>query len=208
MISVTIDPASLNNIREKFRKYPELLNKAAAGALNDTAKHERTFISSGIRERVNIKKADIDPHIKVGSASGKNLAATVTLRKTDRLSLKYFGATQTKNGVTYRIQRAQRDAGGGINKRQKPIRGVRGNTKDRLPHAFGPNISNKLQGHVFERAGPKVRLQNGRIGQHIYKKFGPSAWGVFVQSGMRKLVKKDAKDFLAKRIKQRLQYQT
>lgn len=199
MISITIDPASLNNVREKLRKSPELLNKAISGALNDTAKHERTFISSGIRERVNIKKQDIDPHIKVGSASGKNLAATVTLRKTDRLSLKYFGATQTKSGVTYRIKRQQRDPGGGINKRARAVLGIKGTSKDRIADAFGPKIP-RLGGNVYRRVG-KSRLP-------IKKLYGPSAWGVFVQSGMRKLVKKDAKAFLAKRLKQRLQYQT
>lgn len=177
-LTITVDPASLNRVKETLRRKPELLKKQVAGALNDTAKHAKSEVSSLIRERVNIKKKDVDEFIYVVPAYPANLVATVVLEKKDRIPLKDFGARQTKSGVTYRI--------------------VRGGGKDKIADAFGPNIP-RLGGHVYRRKGA-ARLP-------IVKLFGPSAWGVFVKNGLHKLVKKDSNAYLANRLRHRIEYQ-
>lgn len=195
-IRVTVDPASLTRVKEKLRRRPDLLLKQIAGALNDTAKHERSNVSKLIREKVNIQKKDLDKHIAIRSATPKHLEAQVLIQKTERIPLKYFGARQTKKGVTYRIARAATPPG-------KTGRRAAG-PKERIPDAFGPNIP-RLGGNVFRRK----RVGSGQKAKRlpIVKLFGPSAWGVFIRHDMRSEVNKSANAYLANRLRHRVQYQ-
>jgi hypothetical protein len=195
-VRVTVDPASLSRVKDALRRKPDMLLKQIAGALNDTAKHEKTNISTLIREKVNIQKRDLDKHIFVTRASSRHLVATVSMQKTERLSLKYFGARQTKKGVTYRISKAATPAGKGGRRRAGP--------KERIPDAFGPNIP-RLGGNVYRRK----RLGDGKTSPRlpIVKLHGPSAWAVFLRHDMREDVNKSAKAYLANRLRHRTQYQ-
>lgn len=195
-VSVTVDPASLTRVKEALRRKPELLLKQVAGALNDTAKHEKTNISKLIREKVSIQKRDLDKHIFISRASPKHLVAAVHLQKTERLSLKYFGARQTKKGVTYRIARAATPHGKGGKRRAGP--------KERITDAFGPNIP-RLGGNVFRRKLLGGGKKAARL--PIMKLLGPSPWGVFIRHDMRGDVSKSAKAYLANRLRHRTQYQ-
>lgn len=178
-IRIEVDTASLTETKRELRDNIDKLRKAISGAVNDTAKHEKSFISTQIRDRVNIKKKDLDPHLTVSRSTPDKLTATVTLDKTDRLGLKYFGARQTAKGVTYKIAK-----GGKIQK---------------IADAFGPKIP-RLGGQVFRRVGKSRKP--------IMKLFGPSAWGVFVVNKMRQPTEQDAQAYLANRLRHRLEYQT
>lgn len=195
-IRVTVDPASLTRVKEALRRKPDLLLKQIAGALNDTAKHEKSNVSKLLREKVNIQKRDIDKHIFISRAYPKHLVATVHLEKTDRISLKYFQARQTKKGVTYRIAKAATPVGRGGKRSSGP--------KERIPDAFGPNIP-RLGGNVYRRK----RLGDGKKAPRlpIVKLHGPSAWGVFIRHNMRADVNKSARAYLANRLRHRVQYQ-
>ncbi len=175
VIKITVNQSRLGRVKESLRKHPQKLKRAVAGAINDTAKHERSNISAMIREKVNIKKKDLDKDIHITRATPENLAALVVLEKKSRIDLKYFGAKQTKHGVTYRIAKS-----GG---------------RSRVPDAFGPQIP-RLGGNVFRRVG-RERLP-------IVKLKGPSAWGVFQKYAMTNVVKSDAAEFLDRRLKYRL----
>ena len=196
-LTISVEPSSLRRIKENLRRRPELLKKQIAGALNDTAKHGRANVSSLIRDRVNIKKQDIDKYIDIQRAYPGKLEATVVLEKTDRLPLKYFGARQTKKGVTYRIEKMK--APPKMSRTQKNSSGP----KERISDAFGPNIP-RLGGHVYRR-----KEVNGKKSKRlpIVKLFGPSAWGVFVRNGLHKLVKKDSQAYLRNRLAHRIEYQ-
>jgi hypothetical protein len=206
-IRITVDPASLTRVKETLRRKPDLLLKQVAGALNDTAKHEKSNISKLIREKVNIQKRDLDKHIGISRASPKYLVAQVMLEKTERLSLKYFGARQTKKGVTYRIAKAATPAGKGGRRAAGP--------KERITDAFGPNIP-RLGGNVYRRLrgqpSSKYESRNKAKGNRtdnlpIVKLLGPSAWGVFIRHDMRKDVNKSARLYLSNRLRHRTQYQ-
>lgn len=194
-VRITVDPASLTRVKETLRRKPELLLKQVAGALNDTAKHEKSNISKLIREKVNIQKRDLDKHIFISRASPKHLVAQVHLEKTDRLSLKYFGARQTKKGVTYRIAKAATPPGKG--KR-------RAGPRERITDAFGPNIP-RLGGNVYRRKLLGGGKKAARL--PIMKLLGPSPWGVFIRHDMRGDVNKSAKAYLANRLRHRTQHQ-
>lgn len=190
-ITITIDARSLARMKQELEQKPKLMRRELVRCINDTARHSRTEISSRIRERVNIKKKDIDKHIKVDLADGDHLEATVTLEKTARIPLKYFGARQTKKGVTYKISK-----GPAPPKNAKRRTGKNGG-KERIPDAFGPKIP-RLGGNVFKRAGKK-RLP-------IIKLLGPSAWGVFHKHGLREPTVEENRAFFRRRIEQRLKY--
>lgn len=131
------------------------LEKAIARASRRVAKQGVTFISSEIRGKVNIKKSDLDRKVLSAKQRGKT-GQTITLQATSRFPLKYFGATQTKKGVAYKIPSGK------------------GKKKIALG-AFGPNIP-RLGGQVFRRAGTR-RLP-------IVPLFGVSPWGTFMVNKM------------------------
>lgn len=201
VIRVSIDLAKLQGVKQMLRDNPERFLRVAAGAINDTAKHVASFISKAIRDRVNIRKADIDKHIKRTQATPEKLSATVTLAKSYRLPLKYFGARQTRDGVTYQIDRTTRLVGqsGAM---AKALGGNRAkSTRDRISDAF---IVDKIGGNVFHRAERNGQTV-GRL--PIEKLHGPSPWGVFVKAGLRQPTEADANSFLANRIRHRMLYQ-
>lgn len=179
-ISIQVDMASMAEAKQELRDDIDKLRKVISGAVNDTAKHEKSFMSQQIRDKVNLKKKDLDPFLTLERASPEKLTASVTLKKTDRIELKDFGARQTAKGVTYRIER--------------------GGALKRISDAFGPKIP-RLGGQVFRRQGKKrLPLTN--------KLRGPSAWGVFVVNNMRRPTEEDAKAYLNNRLRHRLEYQT
>lgn len=131
-VSIEVDKRKLREVERLLSGIKRGLPKAMAGAVNDTAKKTKTDISTEIRRKVAIKKRDIDPHIRRTRATVGKPSAKITLSESTRLPLKYFGARQTKKGVTYKIDKA-----GG---------------RKLIPGAF---ISQKMGGHVFVRVGAK-----------------------------------------------------
>lgn len=123
---------------------------ALMGGVNDTLKNGRTYASKLIRDKVNIKKKDLDPHITVDWATKARQAGTLFIRESERIPLKYFGAKELKRGgVSYRIEKK--------------------GPKKTLKSAF---IIERFGGHVFTRKG----LQRHPLQKH----HGISAWGAFV----------------------------
>lgn len=133
-IEVKVDLAAVANIRASLLTKHHALRKAAAGALNDTAKHESIAISKLIRQYVALPKTAVDDSIFVRRATPDNLVATVQVFKRKRISLRLFGAKQTDHGVKYKIEKT--------------------GPEKILPHAF---ILDSLGGSVYHRIG-KSRL--------------------------------------------------
>ena len=131
------------------------LEKAIARASRRVAKQGVTFISSEIRGKANIKKSDLDRKVLTTKQRGKT-GQQITLQATGRFPLKYFGAAQTKKGVTYKIESGK-------------------GKKKLAAGAFGPNIP-RLGGQVFRRVG------NNRL--PIMPLFGVSPWGTFMVNKM------------------------
>ena len=116
----------------RLGRHRKRLPRVLAGAVNDTARWAVTQIGRAIRDKVAMKQSDIKPHIKRTRATAAQPSARITLSRSERLSLKRFGARQTKRGVSYRIERA-----GG---------------RKRIDGAF---IVDSLGGHVYRRTGPE-----------------------------------------------------
>ena len=211
MVKVNVDTSKLRAMLASSEKSPQKLKQNIAGALYDGAKFCRTDMSRQIREHVHIKKKDVDEHIHIDRPDAKRLVAGVTLRKTDRIPLKDFGARQTKQGVTYKIAKSAEAAAlmkrAGTNYTNPPAKtkGKRKgkapsqNGRGRVPSGFGPNVP-RLGGHVFKRVPGATRLP-------IIKLYGPSAWGVFVRLKLRKKTAKAVLAYVMDRLERRIKYQ-
>ena len=158
-------------IEAALRDIPGGFEKAFARASMRTAKQGVTLISTDITGRVNIKKKDLKKGLKAKKV-GRSSAMT-ELDKMPRFPLKYFGARQTKKGVSYKIEK--------------------GGKKSLALSAFGP-LSPRLGNHVFKRATPveipkKYKSRNKEKKKRfdnlpIIPLFGISPWGVFVKNKM------------------------
>ena len=73
------------------------IQQALRSTLSKTAKRGKTIISTKIRERFNIKKSDLDPHIDVDLRGLDNLQAKLVITGKP-LNLMYFGPKQSKKG--------------------------------------------------------------------------------------------------------------
>lgn len=90
-VSVKID-----GLKEAMAMFdPKKVERAAANALKKVAQQARTEASSSIRERFNIKKADVDEKIEVKQLNRSEMTATLLI--TGRgISLTYFGAKERR----------------------------------------------------------------------------------------------------------------
>lgn len=135
------------------------LNKQVRIALNATAKKSKSIVNKEIRkELANTTAKSINFTMKVTlSEKGDDLSAALTVKKTDRLSLRNFKPRQVKAGVSYQISKTS--------------------GRRVAHHAF---ISQKLYGGVFIRTSnrrlPILKLQGPSPWgvMTVGKKTGPS----------------------------------
>lgn len=167
--------AKLNHL---FREYPRRIPRVVAAAVNETTKKGKVQVAKDIREKVNMKAADVKRYILVRRATPATKGGALVIDEGERVPLKQFGARQSKKGVTYKI-----DKQGG----RKLAKG-----------AFGPKIP-RLGKHVFKRYG-KESLP-------IRKLLGPSAWAVFKRAKLEKKTRKDTRVEFRKQLNRRIRFE-
>ena len=138
-LTITYNKRKMASLEHRLRHMPKQIKPAIRGAVADTARKVKTRISSMIRERVVIKKQDLDKHIRITrKATNAQPTARITLEKSRRLGLRAFTARETKRGVTYRI--------------------AKGTKRARIPEAF---IVEGMGGQVFKRDESELRKLHG-----------------------------------------------
>ena len=158
-LGVRVEGNGFNAVKNVTDGFGPAMKKEMTTAVNKTSKFHKNEIARSISKKVAIKQKDVKKVIDVKKATIRP-TATVTVNKTSRLSLKYFGARQTKSGVSYRIEK--------------------GGKRRKLRDAFGPSIP-RLGGHVYRRTG-SARLP-------IKKLHGPSPAGVYNKHGLLRVSK-------------------
>ena len=186
MIAIEIAAPQLARLTKAVGDARKSLPKEISAAINSVSRKTKLDIGRKIRKQANIKKEVSELVIKVvATSSPSSLSAKVVLRKTDRPSLKEFGATQTKRGVSYKINK----------------QGRRGT----VPSAF---IVASLGSHAFKRTGAFGKATKGRYKGKTREKIkrlrGPSPWGVFVKNNMSPVQVKEIEAELAKQIERRI----
>lgn len=135
MITVHIDQSQIDRLKASLGDKADRIKSDLSIAVNATAKKVQKEMAREVGKELATPIKVISKTISMPRrASKQQIGATVRLTKTKRISLKEFGARQTKKGVSYRISKTEG---------RKTIRS-----------AF---MVDKLGGHVFTRVG-KSRL--------------------------------------------------
>lgn len=147
------------------RRYLEQLDKrdlpkVIGRSLTRTAASGKSFLSKNLRQRINLKKSDIDQAIatrrsnEIGSLTALAFGrAWFEVRVSGKpIPLKAFAARQTRKGVTFKVSRI-------------------GNRRVYVRQGQPGFIVNSLGGHVFVRKGPEPP---GPPKAPIHKVYGPS----------------------------------
>ena len=154
---VKIADSQIAAMKKAIENTGRTLRKELVIACNQTAVKAKSIIAKQIGSELAVPQKVIRTTIRQSTkANDTDIKATVEVKKEKRLSLKEFGARQTKKGVSYKISKTS--------------------GRKTIPGAFqGPRpglMKVSWRGNAFKRVG-KSRLP-------IVKLHGPSAWGVFV----------------------------
>lgn len=181
MIEIEIDSNQLKRLIKASDRAKKKFPRELAAALNAVARKGRTQISKRIRAEVVIKAGDLKELIKLDKkANPQSLSSNVRLPKTEKVSLRNYGARHLKSGVSYRISRK-----GG----RKLVTGGFMGPRPGIP-------ARKLHGGAFIREGASRKP--------IRKLMGPSPWGVFVKNRMTPEQEKEIRAELAKQMERRI----
>lgn len=180
---IAVEVTGINELEKALGDDIKQLPRQLSAAINATSKKVKAGISKQIRQELAAPAKDVNAVIKVASkAAPTRLGSSVVLKEQSRLSLKAFGARQTKSGVSYKTS---------------PRKG-----RKRIDSAFmGPRpgvIAQKLGGHVYKRKG------QGR--KPITKLMGASPWGAYIVNGMQGKTVLDGTNELKKQILRRAKF--
>lgn len=161
---------------------PDNRIKALVRAMNKTARGVRTDISREVRQRVNIKAADVKTGIKLWLANKNRPGVRITVSGRRR-PLIMFGARQTKTGVSVQVYKAE--------------------GRKIIPRAFIATGKGSGQQNVFWRAkagGDKL------VGRYpIHKKYGLALPEAFEWTS-RETVEAQARERLKKNLTHEIDY--
>jgi hypothetical protein len=177
---ITVSQTGLTELTEALKGVEKNLSKSLAKAINETATWGKSQVAKKISKELATTQKNIKDNIKAGRASASKLSTKLELTKSQRLSLRHFGARQNKVGVSYKISKT---------KGRKMVAGAFQGPK---PGA----MKSSWRGNAFIRVG-KSRLP-------IVKLMGPSPWGVFVKANMVQVQEDELQAEFEKRIKRQV----
>jgi len=182
MIDLRVDAKQLKALQSAVNKAKKSFGRELAAAINAVAKDARTQISRDIRTEVNMKARDVKERISIrNKATAHAPVAIVSLGWRKREGLQYFGARQTKAGVTYKISKKAASRGVVLGAFMGPSPGV---------------LAPKLHGGVFKRVGKERKP--------IMKLRAVSAAGAFVKNSYDKILPGFIKEKLHKQMERRI----
>ena len=167
-VEIKLDEAKLRRVQEMLRDIPKGMPKVMYRALDRTQKSTLAEIARRIAAEIKVKQSGVKKGIKITRPTYTRWQARLGIggtvkdvsegkhlgRKKGRIPLIYFGAKQTKKGVSYQISRQ----GGRKKITETPapfiqtmntFRGVfRRRTKKRWPvtHLYGPSLVGVFEG--------------------------------------------------------------
>lgn len=144
-VAVEIPKSDTDALAAGLQAYPKGAARVVYRAINKIGKSTRTYISREVRKKIAIKAKDANKCITYHRGRLSNPTGRIKIRG-KRLPLIQFGASQTKKGVTYRIEKGggrKRMQGGFIATMRSGHRGVfsrRGKSRLPIHEAFGVSI--------------------------------------------------------------------
>jgi hypothetical protein len=155
--------ASMNNknVYKHLLQLKGANQKAAVRSLNRIAKGAKAAASSDLRDRLNIKKRDLEKDMKVKTANYSNpIAQIITVSKSKGIGLYKFGgrwSRTNKKGASFMMRKGSRKY---------------------IAESFIATMPNQHKG-IYLRFGDKKEVMSGKYAgqkkQGLKEKFGPSA---------------------------------
>lgn len=192
---IVADPKQFEELAKAASMVKSNVKKELRIALNATLKLVASKVAKVVTEELNTTQKVIKRSLRNKKANSLNDKAIVTIKawaigessdpaEKRRLSLRHFKPRQSGKGVAVKISK----------KKGRVF----------IANAFmGPKpgiLREKWQGDVYKRQG-KPRTP-------IFKKSGPSVWGVYVASGKDAEVRTTARIALEKQIERRIRFLT
>ena len=193
---IVADPGQLEQLAKAAGLVKSNVKKELRIAMNKTLKLVASNIAKIVTEELNTTQKVIKKSLRSKQAKSLDDKGVMTIKawaigessqpdEKRRLSLRHFKPRQNAKGVSVKISKK---------KKQRVF----------IPGAFMGSrpgvLRDKWQGDVYARQGTK-RLP-------IFKKSGPSIWGVYVKSGKHGEVKTTARIALSKQIESRIRFLT
>ena len=161
MIGVSISQASVDAVKKALGNLSHRYAREIKTAINETAKQVRIQASRALKTELKVPSRILKRTTYTKSkASADNLRAIIGLFEGYPIPLKYFGAKQTKKGVTYKI-----------------------NPKLKRRSILGDAFIIRNGGNVYRRVGPErkpLQLIYGPKPGDAYEKLGIAAMAVAV----------------------------
>lgn len=183
MINFVIDRRKVNQLRELVGGSEKKLRQQLRIAVNETAKKTRGSMAKQVADEITASQKVIKTTIvtkQKAEASQKVPTAVVTQKETRRIPLRDYKAKQTKQGVSYTVNKSK--------------------GRQKIAGAFqGPRpgvMKASWRGRVFKRVGA-TRLP-------IVQLFGPSPWGVFSKKKLKTPTVKESRKELRRQVDRRL----
>jgi hypothetical protein len=106
MFAIEISAPQLARLTRAVGDARKSLPREISAAINATAKKTRLDMGRKIRSEIAVKKEPVEKVIKlVKQSTPSHFSAQVTLQESWRISLRDFGARQTRSGTSYKINK-------------------------------------------------------------------------------------------------------
>jgi hypothetical protein len=178
-MKIDIDSQSLAAVRKTIESLGANIKRELNVAVNKTASQVKIKAARKLKSVIPVPVKVLKKAIAVSKKSDvANLTSEILMIEGYPIPLRYFGAKQTKKGVTHKRAGAEKS------------RGV-------LPHAF---IVNRYRGNIYERSSkPRGPLTQQK---------GPAPSEYYQSAGVTDLALDTARDQLPKQINERIRFLT
>lgn len=181
VVSITVTSESVTRAIRELSMLKNGASRAIVSGINDAGRRFMTRVNRGIRDTVNIKKKDLDKHIKLSKASFARPVSTLVVsgRRKD-FPLSYFSARQTKAGVKYKIRKsgpAQTIKGAFLATVVGTVKGQLNNTSSAMRRTLRQTLG-ESQEQISAASHRGVYRRRGKRRLPIDERFGISAVGV------------------------------
>jgi hypothetical protein len=178
-MKIDIDLQSLASVRKTIESLGANIKKELNVAVNKTAKQVNIKAARKLRSVIPVPVKILKKAIGIRKKSSVNsLSSEIGMIEGYPIPLKYFGAKQTKKGVTHKKAGLEKSRG-------------------LFPNAF---IVNRFRGNVYQR----TTKQRGPLTQQK----GPSPSEYYQSAGVTDLALDTARDQLPKQINERIRFLT
>lgn len=148
-VQLKIEIKGLDKFKREMQESPNAVRRATVSALNKLAQQGMNTGSRKLREEYNLKAGDIKKRVQIEKAKPNQLISIIVSRGSRRTPILYYGARQTKKGLSVSIKKGSRKVitHGFISTMKSGHTGGfirRGKTRLPIDELYGPSVT-----HLF-----------------------------------------------------------